>query len=90
MIPIQDLLNRIRWDKEFGKGHFEIGYDDHIEQKIIRIPFKEMLFKGGNRFSFQLQTAEEEVVTIPLHRIREVYKDGHRIWHRHYEPEVNG
>lgn len=83
MIPIQELLNRIRWDREFGKGHFEIGYDDHVGQKIIRIPFKEMIFGEGNHFSFRLQTAEGEVITIPFHRIREVYKDGHLIWHRH-------
>ncbi|MBW1963074.1 MAG: DUF504 domain-containing protein, partial [Deltaproteobacteria bacterium] len=25
MIPVHELLNRIRWDKDFGKGSFEIG-----------------------------------------------------------------
>lgn len=23
MIPIQDLLNRIIWDKDFGRGNFD-------------------------------------------------------------------
>jgi uncharacterized protein (UPF0248 family) len=26
VIPIQDLLHRIRWDGEFGKAQFVIGY----------------------------------------------------------------
>jgi uncharacterized protein (UPF0248 family) len=82
MIPIQELLNRIRWDKEFGKGTFEIGYYDHIEQEIIRVPFKEMHFEKGNHFSFQLENNESEMVTIPFHRVRKVYKDGDLIWHR--------
>jgi hypothetical protein len=28
MTPIHDLLSRIRHDKEFGRGRFEIGYWD--------------------------------------------------------------
>ncbi|MDY0041469.1 MAG: DUF504 domain-containing protein [Desulforhabdus sp.] len=52
MIPIRDLLNRIRWDSEFAKGDFEIGYFDHVEQKIIRVSFSEIIFEEGNKFSF--------------------------------------
>jgi hypothetical protein len=26
MIPIHELLNRIRWDPEFSKGDFQLGY----------------------------------------------------------------
>jgi hypothetical protein len=29
VIPIHELLARIRWDPEFGRGRFEIGYLDH-------------------------------------------------------------
>ncbi len=82
MISIQSLLNRIRWDEEFGKGHFQIGYYDHVSQKIIRVSFQEVGFVEGNRFSFELKTAGDEVQTIPFHRIREVYKEGHLIWSR--------
>jgi hypothetical protein len=31
MIPIQDLLSRIRRDPEFAKGEFVIGCDDRID-----------------------------------------------------------
>jgi uncharacterized protein (UPF0248 family) len=82
VIPIQSLLNRIRWDEEFGKGDFEIGYYDHVSRKIIRISLREARFEEGNRFSFELRTAGGEVQTIPFHRVREVYKDGHLIWSR--------
>lgn len=38
MIPIQELLNRIRWDESFGKGDFEIGYYDRVDGTINRVP----------------------------------------------------
>jgi uncharacterized protein (UPF0248 family) len=82
MIPIHELLSRIRWDRDFGRGRFEIGYFDHREGIVIRVPMGELHFEQGNRFSFDLQTPEGEVVTIPFHRIREVYKDGISIWSR--------
>jgi uncharacterized protein (UPF0248 family) len=83
MMPIKELLNRIRWDKAFGKGDFEIGYEDHIAQKVIFVQFKSIRFKKRNHISFQVENAEGEVQTIPFHRVREVYKDGSLIWHRH-------
>jgi hypothetical protein len=45
MTPIHELLSRIRLDKDFGKGGFEIGYFDHIEGKVIRIPLRELHFE---------------------------------------------
>lgn len=84
MMPIQKLLKRIRWDREFGRGVFEIGYEDHIEQKILRVPFRRIRFNEENRFSFEMEDVDGVVQTIPFHRIREVYKDGDLIWHRPY------
>jgi len=82
MVPIKDLLNRIRWDKEFGTGFFEIGYVDHVERRIVRVPFGRVHFEEGNRFSFQLEDEMHEMRTIPYHRVREVYRDDALIWHR--------
>ncbi len=82
MIPIQDLLNRIRWDKEFGKGAFEIGYIDHISRKIVHTPLEKMQFEEGNHFSFKIEDPEGNLQAIPFHRIREVRKDGALIWSR--------
>ena len=53
MIPIHELLHRIHWDPEFGKGAFEIGYEDHIAGRIVRVPLGRVAGarsgdKGGN------------------------------------------
>ncbi len=82
MTPIQDLLNRIRWDKEFGQGEFEIGYYDHVREEIIRVSLREVRFEHGNSFSFDLLTSDGELISIPFHRIREVRKEGAPIWSR--------
>jgi uncharacterized protein (UPF0248 family) len=87
MKPLRELLSKIRWDKEFGRGRFEIGYDDHIEKRIVRIPLEEIAFEEGNHFSFQIRNPEGEIITIPYHRVREVYKDGNLIWRRPQQTE---
>lgn len=82
MIPIHHLLSRIRWDKAFGKGQFEIGYFDHIRREILRVSFREVIIQADDHFCFQLESEEGELLTIPFHRIREVYKNGLLIWQR--------
>ena len=82
MIPIHELINRIRWDKDFAQGHFEIGYYDRREDKIIRIPFEDILFAPNQHFTVTTIDSEGATHMIPYHRIKEVYKDGELIWHR--------
>ena len=82
MIPIRQLLNKIRWDKDFGTASFQIGYLDHSANKIIRIPFTRINFEEGNRFSFQLEDETGEMQVIPFHRIRQVFRDAVLIWNR--------
>lgn len=83
MVSIVDLLNRIRWDREFAKGKFVIGYEDHMVDHYVYVPFKELRFEEGDHFSFQLKNEKGELVTIPFHRVREVRKDNAVIWQRH-------
>ncbi|MCF6149795.1 MAG: DUF504 domain-containing protein [Candidatus Kuenenia sp.] len=82
MIPIHELLSKICWNSEFGKGIFEIGYYDRIERKNIRVSFEKILLEKGNHATFRLMDANGELQTIPFHRVREVYKDGELIWNR--------
>lgn len=82
MEHVRDLLNRIRWDREFGAGRFELGVYDRIRDAVDRVPFAAVHFEEGNAFAFSLRDAEGELRTIPLHRVREVYKDGRLIWKR--------
>ncbi len=82
MIPIHELLSRIRWDKEFGQGSFEIGYYDRLLDKIIRVAFSRIIFDQEDRRVIQLKDFSGELYSVPLHRIYEVYKDKELIWHR--------
>ena len=45
MITIRELLNRIRWDPEYGRGDFAIGYMDRFEQRIIVVPLEAVRFQ---------------------------------------------
>jgi uncharacterized protein (UPF0248 family) len=82
MIPIHELLNRIKWDDEFGRAEFIIGYYDRIQNEIVKVPLKEMSFEKEDHFDFELIDDIGETHTIPLHRIREIYRDSKLIWHR--------
>ena len=82
MQPIDKLLNRIRWDREFGAAVFEIGYYDRVAAIIVRRPLADLLFDSGHKESFLLMDEEGVYQRIPLHRVREVYRNGERIWQR--------
>lgn len=82
MIPVHELLSRIRWDKDFGRGQFVIGYYDRLEERIVRVPLREIFFEPEDHFSFDLIDQDGLLHRIPLHRIKEVYKDGELIWKR--------
>ena len=82
MTPIHELLNRIRWDKEFGQGRFEIGYVDRRESVVHRVALQEISFPAGERRTFELVDESGQSRRIPLHRVREVCRDGQIIWQR--------
>lgn len=82
MVPIQQLLQRIRWDPQFGRAEFVIGYYDRLRRSIVRVPFADVQFESGDHFSFTAVEADGSVHPIPLHRIREVYRNGELIWQR--------
>jgi uncharacterized protein (UPF0248 family) len=81
METIRELLNRIRWDDEFGRGTFEAGIYDRIADAIEFHPLDELHLEKGNHFSFTL-CVDGEMLTVPFHRIREVRKNGECIWKR--------
>jgi len=81
METIRDLLNRIRWDEEFGHGTFEIGIYDRVKDAVEFHPLEELHMEAGNHFSFSM-VVDGEAVVIPFHRIREVRKDDNTIWSR--------
>jgi uncharacterized protein (UPF0248 family) len=86
MIPIHELLNRIRWDLEFAEGNFQLGYFDRAEDRIILVPLSKLTFPDDSPMTFQFTDLEGQIHRIPFHRVREVYKDSQRIWHRGQAP----
>ncbi|HEV2328157.1 MAG TPA: DUF504 domain-containing protein, partial [Verrucomicrobiae bacterium] len=54
MTPIQDLLNKIRWDKEFSRGKFQLGYFDRVEKRVIMVPFQSVDFPAESPGTFAL------------------------------------
>ena len=82
MTPIRQLLNRIHWDRTFGQADFLIGYLDRIENRIILAGVREIRFPEDTPDSFEVLDAEGERHGVPFHRVKEVYRNGERIWQR--------
>jgi len=78
MMSIKDFLNKIKWSKKENPDDYSIGYWDNVEKKLIFIGFNEI--KKIER-SFLLLDMEEETY-IPMHRIKEVKKQGNIVWKR--------
>ncbi len=46
------------------------------------VPLKGLTFPEESPSTFQLVDPEGQVHRVPFHRVREVYKNAQRIWHR--------
>ena len=84
MIPIHELLNRIRWDPSFAAGRFVLGYFDRVDRQLVRVPLSRVQFTPGEHFAFQVTDADGYTHEVPFHRVKEVYRDGELIWHREH------
>lgn len=84
MIPIQDLLARIRWDPAFAQARFELGYYDRLAQRIVVVPFSQLYFPADAPGMFELIDDLGRLHTIPFHRVKSVFRNGERIWHREH------
>ena len=82
MIPIRDLFSRIRWDPELKDSKFEIGYWDRVASRITRVPLDRIEFAEGTRLAFDAIEEDGTIHTVPLHRVRAVWRDGALIWQR--------
>lgn len=79
MIPIKDLLNKIKWDKRENPEDYTIGYWDNMRKEILEFPFKAIKEISEN---FLLIETEEGEKDIPLHAIKLVRKKGEQLWKR--------
>jgi uncharacterized protein (UPF0248 family) len=83
VIPVHELLARIRWDPEFGAARFVIGYYDRVISAEVRVPFERVWFEPGEGSLFEVAGEDGAVHSIPYHRVRDVWRNGELIWHRH-------
>lgn len=82
MLPVDKLLNRIRWDPRFRTGRIEIGYYDRRQNRILRVAFEDVRLSPAKPRVMELYDDEGALHRIPLHRVRSVYRDGRVIWER--------
>ncbi len=82
MMPIHQLLSRIQWDPEFGKGEFAIGYYDRVDDRIVTVPLRQVSIDPGDHFACRVTDSDGETHMLPFHRIRQVFRNGELIWHR--------
>ena len=71
MIPIHELINKIRWDPNENPDDYVLVYDDDGEKEI---KYADMQPEG--RF-IKIENKE-----IPMHKIRRVRKKGEIVWQR--------
>ncbi|MEW6132060.1 MAG: DUF504 domain-containing protein [Pseudomonadota bacterium] len=83
MVPIHELLSRIRWDESLGKSRFVIGYWDRMENRILHADLREIFRDRDNPGLFDFTDENGVSHSIPFHRVREVWQDGRLIWERH-------
>lgn len=84
MQPVQDILNRIRWDEHWAGDEFKIGYYDRIEDRLIVVAFNEIRFPKGDHFTFEVIDQEGELHSVPYHRVKAIFRNGDLIWHREH------
>lgn len=79
MIPIRELLNKIKYSPGEKAEDYMLFYYDRIENKLKELSPSEI--KRIEEGFLVLEKAGEEI-NIPLHRIRRVEKKGQVVWER--------
>ena len=78
MQPIQNLLNKIKWDKRENPEEYSIFYYGRILKDLIEIPYEEIKRVEG---TFMVLGDEDES-NVPLQRVKKVTRDGYVVWQR--------
>jgi len=90
VIPIHELMSRIRWDAEFARASFVVGYYDRVRREVVRVPFERLGFDAEDHSAFIALDEEGEAHRVPYHRVREVTRNGELIWRRAAPDARNG
>jgi uncharacterized protein (UPF0248 family) len=84
LIPLHELLDRIRWDAEFAKAEFTLAYFDRVLGELIYVPLKSMSYDRTDDVRFRIVDDEGQERSIPFHRVKRVLRNGELIWHREH------
>lgn len=82
MQPLEELLNRIKWDRDFGRGSFSVAYEDRVAGGERTVPLDSIVADPHRPRDLTFRDDEGRVIHVPLHRVRKVTKDGITIWER--------
>ena len=61
MVPLHELLSRIHWDPEFGRGEFKLDYYGRVSGELVYVPLSEVRQEAGSHLNFGV-TDKEGVV----------------------------
>ncbi len=79
MMHVREVLNKIKCDKKENPELYKIYYYDRVLDKLIEIDYKDIKDIDKNFITIMKNNKETE---IPMHRIKEVRKQGKLIWSR--------
>lgn len=79
MITIDELINKIKWDKRENPGEYSLFYIDRITKKLVEIKYTDIKMIDEGLIVLE---REGEETNIPLHRIKEVRKKDVAVWKR--------
>lgn len=79
MIPVKELLNKIKYSPQENPADYVLFYYDRVEDKLKELKLVEV---KGVEEGFLMLVKENKEVNIPLHRIRKVKKKGKVVWER--------
>ncbi|NMG73403.1 DUF504 domain-containing protein [Aromatoleum diolicum] len=84
MTPLHELLSRIRWDAEFGAAHFVLGYYDRVARRIVRVDLRDLSVDFENHSMLNLLDEDGNARSMPMHRVKEVFRNDQLIWRREH------
>lgn len=78
MLTAKQMLDKIKWSNKFKPEEITLSYFDRILNKNIKINYGEVKIEDN----FIILEKENKISEIPLHRLREIRKNGIVIWKR--------
>ncbi|HLC19882.1 MAG TPA: DUF504 domain-containing protein [Candidatus Nanoarchaeia archaeon] len=79
MMPIHELISKIKWDPNEKPADYFLSYYDRILKSLIEFRFDDI---ASIEDSFIQLYKEDKLLSIPFHRIKQIKKDGKIVWER--------